>query len=155
VTVPPGAPAVPVSWGELLDKLTILEIKLERVGAPEARANVEREERLLRRIAEPVLDGAEVAALVRRLREINQALWEIEDAIRVKERERDFGPGFIELARSVYSTNDERAAVKRKLNAVLRSDLVEEKSYAEAGIFFQGAAVLAGVHGVARIGDER
>jgi hypothetical protein len=122
-------PYVPVSWGELLDKITILEIKTERLGGGDARANAARELELLREIAQPVTASGQATALVARLKQLNQTLWDIEDRIRDFEREGDFGPGFVELARSVYRRNDERGAVKREINLVLGSALIEEKSY--------------------------
>jgi hypothetical protein len=122
-------PHVPVSWGELLDKITILEIKVERLGVESARANAAKELDLLREIAQPILASGQAAALVARLKQLNQALWEIEDCIRDHERAGDFGPGFVELARSVYRRNDERGAIKREINLVLGSALSEEKSY--------------------------
>ena len=125
-----ASPTVPVSWGELLDKLTILEIKRARIRRPEARANVEKEHRLLSATAAPALRAADLTPLLVALRRVNEALWEIEDAIREEEAEGRFGPEFIRLARSVYKRNDERAAIKRRINALLDSDLVEEKSYA-------------------------
>ena len=127
--MPPSTPRVPVSWGELLDKITILEIKTERLGGQEARANAAAELELLREIAQPAMAGAQATALVRRLKGLNQALWEIEDRIRDHERAGDFGPGFVELARSVYRHNDERGAIKREINLALGSALIEEKSY--------------------------
>ncbi|WP_207101096.1 DUF6165 family protein [Paracoccus shandongensis] len=124
------APLAPVSWGELLDKITILEIKADRITDPAARANVARELALLRKIAAPVLPQPGLAPLMDGLRRVNRALWEIEDAIRVHEAAARFDAGFIALARAVYQTNDERAALKRQVNALLRSDLVEEKYHA-------------------------
>lgn len=121
------SPSVPVSWGEVLDKLTILEIKLDRLGDPAARRNVAHEHGLLAAIAAPVLD--EVAGLLHDLRAINLALWDIEDAIRQEEALGHFGAEFVALARSVYRTNDERAALKRAINMKLASEIVEEKSY--------------------------
>jgi hypothetical protein len=123
------APQVPISWGELIDKITILEIKVERLGAEQARANAAKELNLLREIAGPVLAGGKAAGLVARLKSLNETLWEIEDRIRDHERSNDFGAGFIELARAVYKRNDERGAVKRELNLALGSELIEEKSY--------------------------
>ncbi|HEV2568001.1 DUF6165 family protein [Sphingomonas sp.] len=123
------APLVPVSWGELLDKLTILEIKRERIERPSARANVLRELELLSAIGAEALRRSGVPPLMDELREVNTALWEIEDAIREEEERGIFGPEFIGLARSVYMRNDERAAIKRRINALLGSALVEEKSY--------------------------
>jgi 3-methyladenine DNA glycosylase/8-oxoguanine DNA glycosylase len=129
---PRESPLVPISWGELLDKIGILEIKRERIGDPAARANVLHELRLLEREAEPVAADPGIAALRARLKSINEMLWQIEDDIRVKERLGDFGAGFVALARSVYQRNDERAAIKREINRLLDSALVEEKSYASA-----------------------
>jgi hypothetical protein len=125
----PACPVVPVSWGELLDKITILEIKRERIGDAAARSNVARELDLLLDIAGSVGDTPVVAALRRRLRIVNERLWEIEEDIRMKERAGDFGDAFVRLARSVYLSNDERAAIKREINLLLESALVEEKSY--------------------------
>jgi hypothetical protein len=125
-----SCPLAPVSWGELLDKITILEIKKERIGDPAALRNVAREHDRLCDIAAPVEDQPDIAPLMDRLREVNRLLWDIEDQIRMKEAAADFGPEFIQLARSVYKTNDIRAAVKRQINLVLNSAIVEEKSYA-------------------------
>jgi hypothetical protein len=122
-------PHVPTSWGELIDKITILEIKVERLSGDQAKANAARELGLLREIAGPVLIKNETTALVARLKALNESLWEIEDRIRDHERSGDFGAGFVELARSVYRRNDERGAVKRELNLALGSGLIEEKSY--------------------------
>jgi Family of unknown function (DUF6165) len=121
------SPSVPVSWGEVLDKLTILEIKLDRLDDPAARGNVAHEHALLHAIAVPVME--EVAGLLDQLRAINAALWDIEDAIRREEALGLFGAEFVALARSVYRTNDERAALKRAINMKLASEIVEEKSY--------------------------
>lgn len=128
-----ASPSVPVSWGELLDKITILEIKRDRIVRVAARANVMREHDLLRRIAAAVLNEARVAPLVATLRGVNERLWEIEDAIREREAASDFGDAFVALARSVYQENDRRAAIKRAINDALGSELVEEKSYADTG----------------------
>jgi len=136
VTGLPSSPSVPVSWGELLDKITILEIKRERSGGPAKWANVDKECRLLRGIAGSAMEQEGVAPLLTKLKSVNEALWEIEEAIRAKEAEGDFGADFVRLARSVYKKNDERAALKRRLNLQLNSDLVEEKSYRENGLLF-------------------
>jgi hypothetical protein len=122
--------SAPVSYGELVDKLTILEIKSERIADPLKLANVRDELRLLTSLweADPV-SVTDIDAERAELKRINEALWEIEDEIRVKEREQSFDARFIELARSVYRTNDRRAAVKRAINLKLGSRLVEEKSY--------------------------
>ena len=122
-----SSPLVPVSWGEVLDKITILQIKDARIADPGKRANVAAELAALLVIAQPVL--AEAAELVARLRAINEKLWEIEDHIRDKEAAALFDAEFIALARAVYHTNDERAAIKRAINLALKSGLVEEKSY--------------------------
>ena len=122
--------SLPVSPGELLDKLTILEIKSERMMDAAKLVNVRHELELLRRTwAESPLAGCDVAALAGRLRQVNGALWEIEDRIRLKEADGAFDAEFIELARSIYRNNDLRAAIKRELNVALGSDLIEEKSY--------------------------
>lgn len=121
---------IPVSPGELLDKLTILEIKLERIDDEAKLANVRREHELLMRVwRESGLGDDAVARLRDQLRAVNERLWEIEDAIREEERRKRFGDDFIDLARSVYQRNDERAALKRRINEILGSAIVEEKSY--------------------------
>lgn len=121
---------VPVSPGELLDKITILEIKLERMTDPAKLENVRAELDLLRASwSRSVQEDQAIRGLHVKLREVNEALWDIEDAIRDKERMREFDDRFIELARSVYITNDRRAHLKKDLNQRLGSGLVEEKSY--------------------------
>ena len=121
---------VPVSPGEVLDKITILEIKSERIEDADKVANVKRELELL---SASWLEAVEQDDSVRRihaeLKTINEALWEIEDDIRDKERAREFDQVFIDLARSVYVTNDQRANAKKELNIYLGSEIVEEKSY--------------------------
>jgi len=122
---------VPVSWGEVIDKITILEIKAERLTDPAKLANVRRELEALVAVREHEFPGhVGLADLAEELKTVNEALWEIEDEIRDCERARDFGETFIRLARSVYVTNDRRAAIKRQINDLLGSGLVEEKSYA-------------------------
>jgi len=122
---------VPVSWGEVIDKITILEIKAERLTDAAKLANVTKELDELAAVREREFPGhAGLAQLAAELKAINEKLWVIEDDIRDCERVKDFGPTFVELARAVYFTNDERAAVKRKVNDLLGSALVEEKSYA-------------------------
>lgn len=125
-------PVVPVSWGELLDKMTILDIKRLRIPDPVAQAHIRMEQHLLREIGAPVLSGPDVRRALRRLRRVNQALWTIEDRIRQEEATASFGPCFIRLARSVYRMNDRRAAIKREINLMLKSHLMEEKSYTAA-----------------------
>ncbi len=121
---------IPVAWGELHDKITILEIKAVELDRPEALANVRRELADLvaerNRFATP--DG--LAPLVAELARVNRTLWTVEDDIRDCERRQDFGPVFVALARSVYRTNDKRAALKREITALYGEGLREEKSYA-------------------------
>lgn len=120
----------PISPGELLDKLTILDIKLERIADPDKAANVRRERRLLREVwRKSGLENETTVVLRDQLKQVNESLWDIEDAIRDEERAGRFGERFVELARSVYRTNDERAALKKKINQTLDSEIVEEKSY--------------------------
>jgi len=121
---------VPVSPGEVLDKITILEIKSERMSDPKKVANVRVELALLQETwAENIRDTDVIQDLHTKLKEINEALWEIEDDIRDKERAKEFDERFIELARAVYVTNDRRSQVKKELNLHLGSEIVEEKSY--------------------------
>ena len=123
---------VQTSPGEFLDKLTILEIKAERISDPVKLANVRRELDQLRATwAASPLAGHDVERLVAELKAVNLTLWEIEDRIRSHETGQRFDERFVELARAVYRTNDRRAALKRELNLVLGSDLIEEKSYTE------------------------
>lgn len=122
------APTIPVSWGELLDKICILEIRTQRLRAPEAAANAGQELALLRHAAG---SPAGVAECRWALLAVNARLWRIEDLIRKKEAASDFGPGFIALARAVYHENDERGRIKQAINRLLKSPLVEEKQYAE------------------------
>ncbi len=124
-------PLIPVSAGELVDKITILEIKSERMTDPQKLRNVRLELETLRQAWQgSPLAEAEVGAQQQKLKTINEQLWEIEDRIRVKESTGSFDGEFIELARSVYLNNDERARVKREINELLGSKLIEEKSYA-------------------------
>ena len=123
------APRVPISWGELIDKITILEIKNERLKSAMARSNVKKELVLLNEITATLPILHEISGLRNELSTINAKLWDIEDEIRAKESNLKFDEEFIELARSVYKLNDLRAATKRKINEFLSSDLKEEKSY--------------------------
>ncbi len=122
--------ATPSSFGDAADRITILAIKSERMRDAVKLANVRKE---LAEISEAffaaVARTPEFDALFERLKAVNEQLWEIEDAIRLCEAKGDFGPEFIRLARSIYQTNDLRAAIKREINTLLGSDLVEEKSY--------------------------
>lgn len=122
----------PVSPGELLDKLTILEIKSERISDPDKLTNVRHERELLEGVwKDSGLSNDSVMNLKVQLKAINEALWDIEDDIRDCERDGDFGEKFVELARSVYRTNDRRSEVKKAINLELGSAIVEEKSYAD------------------------
>ena len=120
----------PISHGELIDKITILEIKSEQITDPAKLANVRKELDLLNQVwqADPAA-AVDIAAQRRRLKQVNQALWDIEDRIRLKEKSQAFDAEFVELARAVYFQNDDRAAIKREINVKLGSALVEEKSY--------------------------
>jgi len=121
---------IPVSWGELFDKITILEIKGRRIEDAAKRANITRELEALQEVSRSQRDrGRELDRLVTKLRAVNETLWDIEDDIRACERSGDFSDRFIQLARSVYVTNDQRAELKLKINRLLGSELVEEKSY--------------------------
>jgi len=122
---------IPVSAGELVDKITILEIKSARIADSAKRVNVRAELALLRGVRDAQIPASgEMRVLAATLKAINEELWEIEDSIRECERAGDFGPRFIVLARAVYRTNDRRAAAKRRIDAALGSKIVEEKSYA-------------------------
>lgn len=121
---------VPVSWGELLDKITILQIKSERITDWGKLENVRHELEQLtavrtRQAVHP--DGLD--ALVAALRKVNERLWDIEDAIRLCEKKQDFSAEFVDLARAVYINNDQRAGLKYKINLLMGSQVIEEKSY--------------------------
>ncbi len=122
---------VPIATGELIDKITILEIKVARISDAAKTANVGVELALLlaRRDAalapDPVLD-----LLATRLKSVNERIWDLEDEIRDCERRLDFGPAFVNVARSIYRANDQRASLKREINVASGSNLIEEKSYA-------------------------
>ena len=121
---------IAISPGELLDKVSILDIKLEQITDTQKRANVQVEYDLLMSIVQQHnLLSEGIDKLYKNLKAINQELWDIEDDIRDCERTNDFSDTFIQLARSVYFTNDKRAAVKKQINIELGSQLVEEKSY--------------------------
>ncbi len=123
--------SIRISPGEVLDRLTILEIKCERMTDPTKLANVRHErDELAATVARTMPATPEIKALHDELKAINAKLWQIEDDIRNCERAGNFGETFVELARAVYRTNDARAAVKRRINDALGSDLIEEKSYA-------------------------
>ncbi|MBT3661466.1 MAG: hypothetical protein HOB37_07595 [Rhodospirillaceae bacterium] len=123
--------SVEISPGELIDKITILEIKLDRIEDTEKVNNVRTEWEILTESRDNALPQSdELSDLTKQLGAINEQLWVIEDDIRDCERARDFGEKFIELARSVYIVNDKRAALKGEINALLGSMIREEKSYA-------------------------
>jgi hypothetical protein len=127
----PSVILVPVSPGELLDKISILDIKAARLTEPAKLGHVHQELALLAAARDRAIrPSAELARLAAELRAVNEALWQVEDDVRVCERRGDFGPRFVQLARSVYRLNDQRAAVKREINELLASPLMEEKSYA-------------------------
>ncbi len=120
---------IPVSAGELIDKITILRVKAARIDAAK-RANVEKELRLLEAVAAEALASTPgLDALAAELEAVNAALWDVEEAKRDCERRQDFGGAFVALARRVYRENDRRAAIKRRINEAAGSELVEEKSY--------------------------
>ena len=120
----------PVSFGELLDKVTILQIKSERMTDPSKVANVRKELHALERLwAEHPASNIDVGFLIGQLKSVNERLWVIEDDIRILEKAQRFDKEFIELARSVYFENDDRARIKKEINLALGSAYVEEKSY--------------------------
>ena len=122
---------VNISVGELLDKMSILEIKSIKISNPQKQKNIKKEYDLLNEKAQIIKEGYEekFEELYKKLIKINSQLWDIEDEIRILEKNQDFGKNFIELARSVYFTNDERAKIKNDINKTFGSELVEVKSY--------------------------
>ena len=126
--------SVPVSFGELLDKMAILQIKLERIQDPTKLSNVQRElDALNITWAKHPASKVDIQKLRNELKQINEKLWVIEDDIRIKEKAQAFDQEFIQLARSVYFVNDDRANIKKKINLALGSTFVEEKSYQDYG----------------------
>jgi len=123
-------PLIPISWGELLDKITILEIKQAKISGPAALGNVRKELGLLEAIVQATPDlPAAIFDLKNDLLKVNQCLWQVEDELRDQEAKQAFGETFVHLARQVYRLNDERAQLKKAINLALGSELVEEKSY--------------------------
>jgi predicted RNA-binding protein with EMAP domain len=121
---------IPISWGELIDKITILEIKMNRIPDVEKLENIDKELQALRSSFNKGCSEPEsIDKLKSELRAVNEKLWEIEDDIRKCEKEKDFSQHFIGLARAVYINNDQRAVLKREINTLLKSELFEEKSY--------------------------
>ena len=123
---------VEVSLGEFLDKLTILQIKADRITDPQKLKNVNNElNALLKTWRQSPFSKSAIDKELEELRSINEKLWDIEDDIREKEAKNNFGDEFIELARSVYVTNDQRAEIKKRINQKLGSGIIEEKSYSD------------------------
>ncbi len=122
--------SVPVSAGELLDKISILEIKSERIECPDKLVNIDNELAVLLDTAKrQIPERPNIRDLTSKLKQVNEHLWDIENQIRGHEATGEFNEEFVELARSVYMVNDERSRLKRRVNELLNSDLVEEKSY--------------------------
>ena len=125
-----STPLIPISWGELIDKITILKIKQINIKSLTASTNINKE---LVYLSDIVENNKGVSELIKdfkkQLLDVNKRLWRVEDDIRDKELKQEFDSGFIELARRVYRLNDERAKLKKSINKVLESELVEEKSY--------------------------
>ena len=124
-----GTPVVPISWGELIDKITILEIKDLKIDSITANKNIKKELKYLLDIANLNNMPENIKSLKTELKNVNLRLWDVEDSIREKELAGEFDKAFIELARSVYRLNDVRAKTKQSINLILQSELVEEKSY--------------------------
>ena len=123
-------PHTPVSWGELIDKITILEIKKQKIISPLALKNINKEyELLIKLLSGEIIDYKNIKELKNDLMQVNNKLWQIEDSIRILEKNKIFDDSFIELARSVYMQNDIRAKIKKEINELLGSELKEEKSY--------------------------
>ena len=120
---------VPISLGELVDKITILELKLEYIQDKDKLSNVQKEYELLTKVLAESIETSQIEKLKVELKEVNRKLWFIEDDIRDCERSKDFGEMFIKLARSVYFTNDKRSEIKKDINLKFGSDILEEKSY--------------------------
>lgn len=123
---------VDLGTGELIDKITILQIKSDRISDPGKLVNIRHELAVLTKTRdEQMQQSEELARLSTELKAINEKIWDIEDDIRECESRKDFGETFIELARGVYHTNDKRAAVKKQINLLTGSDIIEEKSYTD------------------------
>ena len=124
------APLTPISWGELIDKITILEIKKLKITSPEATVNISTELRYLQQIVFSSNGLTElISDLKSQLSEVNQQLWQVEDDIRDKESRKEFDQSFIDLARMVYQLNDKRSKLKKEINLRLNSEIQEVKSY--------------------------
>ena len=127
-----NTPLIQISWGELFDKLTILKIKLTKLKDKNALWNVKTEhDQLIKIYNKNFLQNSNAKLLISDLKRINEKLWDIEDKIREKERNKTFDEEFIELARNVYMTNDQRSSIKRNINEIFGSKIIEEKSYSD------------------------
>lgn len=127
-----NTPLIKISWGDLFDKLTILQIKLKNLDDKNALWNVKIEhDQILEIYNSNFLQNANAKSLIADLKQINEKLWNIEDKIRDKEKNKTFDKEFIELARNVYITNDQRARIKRNINEIFGSEIMEEKSYSD------------------------
>ena len=125
-------PLIPISWGELFDKITILQIKSEKILSPASLQNIDRELKQLSLVFDKAFTENSLALeLTKELRGITSKLWDVEDRIREKEKNKTFDNEFIQLARNVYIKNDQRSAIKRKINEAFGSELIEEKSYSK------------------------
>jgi hypothetical protein len=125
-----ATPLTPISWGELIDKMTILEIKLIKIKSLDAQSNIKKELGYLNEIIKNNIGVNELIKEIKlKLLDVNMQLWLVEDDIRNKELKQEFDRDFIELARRVYKLNDERAKIKKQISKMLNSELIEEKSY--------------------------
>jgi hypothetical protein len=125
-----ATPLTPISWGELIDKMTILEIKQNKIKSLDAQSNIKKELGYLNEIIKNNIGVNELIKEIKlKLLDVNMQLWLVEDDIRNKELKQEFGRDFIELARRVYKLNDERAKIKKQISKMLNSELIEEKSY--------------------------
>lgn len=123
---------IPVAPGELIDKITILKIKSERMGDPDKLANVRREPEILSKEQQRhIASSPPIIEMQARLENVNGRIWDLEDIVRDCERNKNFGELFLKTARAIYRTNDERAAIKMEINLYLGSQIVEQKSYAD------------------------
>lgn len=118
-----------VPLGDAFDKMTILEIKAQNVSDNDKKININNELSYIKEKLNKYFESTELKDLYKDLKDVNQALWDIEDSIRLKEKDKSFDQGFIDLARSVYVTNDKRAVIKKEINILLNSEFVEEKIY--------------------------
>tara|TARA_B100001939_G_scaffold346287_1_gene364749 strand:+ start:1514 stop:1891 length:378 start_codon:yes stop_codon:yes gene_type:complete len=122
---------IEVSTAEVLDKLSILRIKLEFITQPEKIDNIRKEHNHISEQCQTILQNKDIAELYKQLLNTNKTLWRIEDGIRFKEKEKAFDENFIQLARKVYQTNDQRSEIKKRINTLTESNFTEEKSYTE------------------------